>query len=276
MTALPLQPMNESGSFERLCALLELVDDAHAGESGSLVFGGGADGVILVQSGRICWASSPALATRLNHRLRRDADVDDRQLAAVFRECRETGIPFGQTLVARGIVPFDVLRNALLQHTAATLSHLAERPSPRWVPGQVDRYDRNFTFSSVELLTHAADSWWGPLASEARNELAAALGDRGATGLAFLRDAETGDAIVPVGVVGANDLTAREVLAAGRAAAALIHSADPLGGRLVASSAAGGRTCVVWLDRGAYYLAIAAERSELAFIVAHVTRRSAD
>ena len=275
MTALELHALKETGRFERLCALLEIADET-PGQSGRIVFGGASQGIILVQSGRVCWAASPAMGTRLSHRLWQNASVDDGRLAEVFRECRESGKPFGQTLVARGIVTFDALRTALLQHTAEALIHLAGGRSPRWVPGHVDRYDRELTFPSVELLAHAADGWWGPLASEARSELAEALGERGATGLAFLRDAEMDDAIVPVGIVGAGELSAREVLAAGRAAAALMRSGDPIGGRLITATAAGGRTAVVWLNRGTYYVAIAAERSEIAFIVAHVSRRPAD
>lgn len=276
MTAAQVRAVDESGPFERLCALLEMVDEVHAGESGSIVFGGGSKGIILVQSGRVCWAASPAVAARLSHRLRRDAAIDDRELATIFRACRESGKPFGEALVARGIVTFAALRTALLQHTAEALLHLADEPSPLWVPSPVDRYDRSLTFPSAELLAHSADGWWGPLAGEARNELEAAIGDRAAVGLAFLRDAGMRDAIVPVGIVGAAELSAKEVLAAGRAAAALMRSADPIGARLIASTCADGRTSVIWLDHGAYYVAIAAERSELAFIVAHICRRSAD
>lgn len=282
MTALQVRAVEEAGPFERLCALLEMVDEVHAGESGSIIFGGGSKGIILVQSGRICWAASPALAARLSHRIRRDATVDDHQLAAIFRECRESGKPFGETLAARGVVTFEALRTALLQHTAEALLHLAGEPSPLWVPSPLsvlspaDRYDRSLTFPSAELLTHSADGWWGPLAAEARNELAAAIGDRTIVGLAFLRDTGTRGAIVPVGVVGAGDLSAKEVLAAGRAAAALMVSGDALGARLIASTCVDGRTSVVWLDHGAYYVAIAPERSEIAFIVAHLSRRPAD
>ena len=274
MTALQPRAVDETGPFERLCALLEMIDEVHAGESGSIVFGGGSKGIVLVQSGRVCWAASPALTARLSHRLRQDASIADRQLAAVFRECRESGAPFGETLVARGVVTFEALRTALLQHTAEALLHLAGEPSPLWVPSPLDRYDRSLTFPSAELLTHSADGWWGPLAAEARNELAAAIGDR-AVGLAFLRDTGTGEAIVPVGIVGAGELSAKEVLAAGRAAAVRMHAGDPLGARLIASTCAGGRTSVVWLDQGTYYVAIAAERSEIAFIVAHLSRRPA-
>ena len=282
MTVPEIRAVEEAGPFERLCALLEMVDEVHAGESGSIVFGGGSKGIILVQSGRVCWAASSALGARLSHRIRRDATVDDRQLAAIWRECRESGKPFGETLVARGVVTFEALRTALLQHTAEALLHLAVEPlpvwvpAPRWVPSPVDHYDRSLTFPSAELLTHSADGWWGPLAAEARNELAAAIGDRATVGLAFLRDTGTCDAIVPVGVVGAGELSAKEVLAAGRAAASLMYSGDPLGARLIASTWADGRTSVVWLDQGAYYVTIAAERSEIAFIVAHLSRRPAD
>lgn len=275
MTALPVRAVEEAGPFERLCALLEMIDEAHAGESGSIVFGGGSKGVILVQSGRVCWAASPAFPAGLSHRLRRDAAIDDGQFAAIFRECRESGKPFGETLVAHGVVTFEALRTALLQHIAETLLHLAGEPSPRWVPSPVDRYERSLTFPSGELLAHSADGWWGPLAAEGRQELAAAIGNRETVGLAFLRDASTPEAIVPVGIVGAGELSAKEVLAAGRAAAALMHSGDPLGARLIAGTCGDGRTFVVWLDRGTYYVAIAAGHSEIAFIIAHLSRRSA-
>lgn len=274
MTALQVRAVEEAGPFERLCALLEMIDEAHAGESGSIVFGGGSKGVILVQSGRVCWAASPAFPAGLSHRLRRDAAIDDGQFAAIFRECRESGKPFGETLVALGAVTFEALRTALLQHIAETLLHLAEEPSPRWVPSPVDRYEHSLTFPSGELLAHSADGWWGPLAAEGRQELAEAIGNRETVGLAFLRDASTPDAIVPVGIVGTGELSAKEVLAAGRAAAALMHSGDPLGAHLIASASGDGRTFVAWLDRGTYYVAIAAERSEIAFIIAHLSRRS--
>lgn len=276
MSALQLHASEETGQFERLCALLETIDEAHAGQSGSLVFGGGSNGIVLVQAGRVCWAASTAIATRLSHRLRSDGAADDRALTAVFRECRESGKPFGQTLVERGLVTFDALRAALLQHTAETLLHLAGAPAPRWIPSRVDRYDRGLTFSSAELLTHSADGWWGPLAAEARAELTAALGDRGAVGLAFLHAAGASGAIVPVGIAGANDLSAKDTLAAGRAAEALMRSGEPVGARLVAGTLGDGRTFVAWRDRGACCVAVARQRSEIAFIVAHLSRRSGD
>lgn len=269
MTVLNLTSVDETGHFERLCTLLESIDEAHAGQSGSIVFGNG-KGVVLVQDGRVCWAASPAAGSRLSHRLRDEASVDPQQLAAVFRECRENGKPLGQTLVERGVVRFDVLRAALLQHTAETLLYLAGHASPQWMPSRVDHYDSRFTFTSAELLTHSADGWWGPLAAGARQELMSALGDRGTVGLAFLR-AE--GAVIPVGITGAETLGAKETLAAGRAAVALMRSCEPLGGRLVARTHGDGRTFLVWRDRGAYYVAIARERSEIAFIVAHVSRR---
>lgn len=273
MTALQHEAVEGSAAFDRLCALLEMIDDVHAGESGSIVFGGSSRGIVLVQSGRVCWASSPSVATRLSHRLRSDSAAGDRKLAAIFSECRDSGKPFGQTLVARGLVTFEALRAALLQHTAETLLQLASDPAPRWVPARIDRYDRSFTFTSAELLTHSADSWWGPLSAEARKELAAALGDRGAVGLAFLHAAGATDTIIPVGIAGAPDLNAKELLSAGRAAVSLMRSANPIGGRLVAGACADGRTFIAWLDRGVYYVVVAPLRSELAFIVAHVSRR---
>ena len=55
--------------FHRLCLLLQQIDEVHQGQSGKLVFGDDSQGVILVQAGRVCWAASQAMPTRLIHRL---------------------------------------------------------------------------------------------------------------------------------------------------------------------------------------------------------------
>jgi hypothetical protein len=264
--------------FDRLCVLLETIDEAHAGQSGSLLFGGAAQGLVAVQSGRVCWASSPMTRSRLTDRLRHACTVGDHELQLVFRDCRANGQPFGETLVAKGIVTFDVLREALLEHNAETLLNLAGLPLPEWRPGTIEQYDRALTFSSAELLAHSADGWWGPLAAEARSKLQAALRDRNATGLSFLRTprstpGET-DSIVPVGFVGMEDFSAGELLGIGRAAARAIQACAPVAGQLVASMSADGRATLLWVDGGAYYVASCKDRSEMAFLIAHLSRRA--
>jgi hypothetical protein len=268
--------MRATDHFEGLCALLEAIDESHAGQSGSLTFGGPSQGIVLVQSGRICWAASSMVPTRLTDRLVHASAAGELELRRTFHECRQSGRPFGQTLVERGIVTAEVLRTALLQHNAETLLELAGHPAPQWQPARVEHYDPRLTFSSSELLAHSADAWWGPLAARARDELHAAIRGSDAQGLAFLRVPEGDDSIVPVGMVGMDHLTARETLAIGRTAVGVMRSCRAIAGHLVATTSMEGRTTLVWVDDGAFYLAIGHERSEMAFVLAHLSRRSVD
>lgn len=274
MTA--LAAMLPTDRFLSLCMLLEAIDESYAGQSGSITFGKGTNGVVLVQSGRICWAESQMSSFRLTDRLRHMSAAADRDLSRTFHECRSSGRPFGQTLVERGIVTAEVLREALLQHNAEALLALADHSVTRWQPASVDHYDLNFTFSTSELLAHSADGWWGPLAAKARENLNAAIRGSAARGLAFLCTPGTHDSIVPVGMVGTEHLTAREALAAGHAAVGTMKSCEALAGHLVATTLTDGCTAVVWVDDGAYYLVMGNERSEMAFVLAHLSRRSVD
>lgn len=270
---LPFTP--ETDHFDRLCALLETIDRAHAGQSGNLVFGNTSQGLIAVQAGRVCWAASPMMRSRLRDRLQDACTCSELEMQLAFRECRASGKPFGETLVAKGFVTFEVLREALLQHNAETLLNLAGLPLPQWQPATIEHYDRGLTFSSAELLARSADGWWGPVAAEARGKLEAALRGRRATGLSFLRTPGLRDSIVPAGFVGIEG-SASELLAIGRAAAGALRSCAPIGGNLVASMNGDGRATLIWTDGGASFLASCDDRSELAFIIAHLSRRALD
>lgn len=264
----------ETDHFDRLCLLLESIDQAHAGQSGSLVFGSASQGLVAIQEGRVCWAASPMMRSRLTDRLRHAGTVREHELQLVFRECRATGKPFGETLVAKGMITFEVLRDALLQHNAETLLNLAGLPLPQWQAAAIGHYDQALTFSSAELLTHSADGWWGPVAAEARGKLQAALEGRNATGLSFLRTPGVTDSIVPVGFIGADASSASELLGIGRAAARAIETCAPIAGQLVASMSGDDRATLIWTDGGAYFLAFCDDRSEMAFIIAHLSRRA--
>lgn len=234
--------IRESDHFERLCNLLATLDDAHAGQSGRLTFDGDAESVVIVQSGRVCWASSPGMPARLTDGIRNAATDSER-------------------------------REALLQHNAETLLALAGHAAPRWVPSRVDDFELNFTFTSAELLAHSADAWWGPLAAQARKELQTALGSSDAAGMAFLLASDTADSIVPVAIHGMVDVTAGKMLDIGRTAVALLHSCSPLRAHLVSTTMADGRTMVAWLQDGVCYLAFGKEQSEMAFVLAHLSRK---
>jgi hypothetical protein len=266
----------EIDPFSRLCQLLRSIDEVHAGQSGRFSFGNDQEGVILMQEGRVCWAASPAMTSRLIHRLTSAGEYNERELRLLFHECRQSGKPFGQTLVERGIVTLPVLRGALLKHTAEAMAGLARCPaSPRWIPASIDGYDVTLTFTTAELLTQAADVWWGPLAVAARAELELALSGRNVVGLAFLPIAAAAEAIIPVGVRGADTMRVREILAIGNWARGLLRSCDPIAGRLIGATRKDGRTSLVWSSQGACYVTFGSDAAEMAFVVAHLSRRPA-
>lgn len=270
-----LASSQEPDPFQRLCQLLRLVDEEHPGESGIVSFGDGRDDVIHVQGGRVCWAVSSSMTTRLIHRLAVSDETSERELRLLFHECRQSGKPFGQTLLERGMVTFDVLRGALRQHTAEALAGLALRPSaPRWTPSRVDGYDATLTFSTAELLAHAGDEWWGPLAVAVRAELDDALRGRSVIGLAFLPLPEVADAVIPVGNHGADAMRVHEILDIGAWAAALLRASGRIAGRLISVTRDDGRTSLVWTSQGARYVTIAREPAEMAFVIAHLSRRA--
>lgn len=273
-TPAPRMASEEIDPFSRLCLLLRLIDEAHAGQSGRLTFGNEQEGVILMQEGRVCWAAWPAMTSRLIHRLTTAGEYNERELRLLFHECRQSGRPFGQTLVERGIVTFPVLRGALLKHTAEALAGLAlGHTLPQWVPARIDGYDATLTFTTAELLVQASDVWWGPLAVAAKAELELALSGRNVVGLAFLPIPAVTEAIIPVGVRGADTMRVREILAIGQWASGLLRSCDRIAGRLIGATRKDGRTSLVWSSHGACYVTFGSDAAEMAFIVAHLSRR---
>ena len=146
-----------------LVDLLAAVEDCSPHESGAFLVDGDGDGAVLgsvfVETGRVCWASSPGRSGRLRDLLLRNSarPVNDVELDDAFAACRKAQRPLGELLVERGLVSDDGLRAALKQHTVESLIAQCDG-QPRavtWVPHRHRGYHARFTFTPVELLAAA-------------------------------------------------------------------------------------------------------------------------
>lgn len=112
-------------------------------------------GAILVEKGRVCWAMARGLNARLTDILEHSFNASfDRELVdRMIQECRENNQPFGEYLVARGIVTSLGLRSALRQQTVEAIASIAAvGASPRWLPHKNRTYNPDYSFSTAELL----------------------------------------------------------------------------------------------------------------------------
>ncbi len=141
-----------------LVRLLRLVDGLPPGAAGALSFTAfdSHQGTILVEDRRVCWAVASDMENRLTGLLRAQEETPLSRAAfeEVYQECHLNQMPLGETLVARGLVSSDGLRNALRQHTAEAIGRLsAAAPlNLTWNSNRTKRYDAQFTFSAAELL----------------------------------------------------------------------------------------------------------------------------
>lgn len=258
----------ERSDFLKVAALLRRIDELPPDANGALVFGDASQSVVLIEGGRVCWAAAPSLRTRLSDRLRHATHLGAAEWDAVFRECVESRKPLGQTLVQRGVLSPSDLREALVEHTSAALAQLAhDRQEPRWMLATERRYDAQFTFSPAELLVHASDAQWGPLAQHARATLGSLLRN-GGCGCAFVA---TESGVVPIGVQGLEVLGASGVLELAEWGARFLSSALA-DAYVTAVLREDGPSAAAWIDDGIRYAALCSERSDLVNVLAQLRR----
>ncbi|MEZ4360058.1 MAG: hypothetical protein R3B48_07755 [Kofleriaceae bacterium] len=112
-------------------------------------------GAILIERGRLCWAVCNACPRRLSDILvEESSSLTNAQVTEVVRECRQTGVPLGETLLSRGMVSQEALHRALLHHTSVALDHLirADGEGWTWVAHTRQGYSPILTFSATEVL----------------------------------------------------------------------------------------------------------------------------
>ena len=141
-------------------------------------------GGIFVECGRICWVAAKGRGRHLEELLAVAAGVAPSALSRHYHRCRETKVPLGEDLVARGIVTADALRSALLLHSAECLDLLcAPDTTAQWQPRRRG-YSSKFTFSTTELVSRTHALRWPEVVETASSVLAthfrAHAGDWGA------------------------------------------------------------------------------------------------
>jgi hypothetical protein len=256
-----------------LLEALSSVERLGPSASGLLTFGEVPAGGIFVEEGRICWAAAHGLERRLRDLLRRD--VDGREIERAYRESTLEGRPFGQALVARGLIESRELERALRRHSAESLVKLcAGRSSTHWSARKGRGYSPRFTFPALDVLFDVVSLVLPEQRARALEELTPLLGP-GREGASFLLDASL-DRAVPL-VAAFQQGPSVESLAD---LAALALSVTTATRQLAASpsfalvATARGDTVSVWWHESMLHAVICADRSALAAATAHHLARA--
>ncbi|HRG95140.1 MAG TPA: hypothetical protein PLR99_02755 [Polyangiaceae bacterium] len=144
-------------------------------------------GTVYIEQGEICWAVDRRSSVTLAQRLCARSDVPVERLRETVDECLRTKEPLGETLVARGLVSAEALREVLFEHTSDALCRVSFAARELRFNPRARSYDPRFRFSGVDLVTHVARRWSPVWASHAEAVLAAACGDY-ASGFGFVRE----------------------------------------------------------------------------------------
>lgn len=224
------------------------------------------EGTVLVEGGRVCWATARGMQRRLTDLLCAEggSSVDKAKLDEVFRQCRADGRPLGEALVERKLVSAEGLRTALKQHTVEGIRKLAEgKPGQlRWVPHQRARYDAVFTFGTADLLTALSAELLSPAAERAR---ALALPTSSSSPLVVFHRGQGMSIPMPVHGVGLDVLSTTSLLALGRWGAS---TGD------LARATPDGQAAVAWREGGLLLAGLAADTLELGKLLGLAHRRS--
>ena len=208
--ALKLNDIREHRCAFHIPTLLRLLKGVEAlpdGATGALVFTAKdmPQGTVLIEDNRVCWAAASSMEHRLTDILRNQSDppVSAETLEQIYDECYRDKIPLGEALVERGIVTPEGLWRGLRQHTAEAIALLAtaQRISPVWASNRQRRYDAQYTYSTVDLLSCVGSFGWEEEARDAEETLREII-PKSAVGIAFLAEGRNG---LPVAQVAADD-----------------------------------------------------------------------
>lgn len=111
----------------------------------------GREGVVLMEAGRLCWANDE-LGSRLSELIERRFGVQRQAIEQVSRACRESGKPFGASLVELGHLTQPQLSAALREHTCRSILSLVKSGirDCDWLPHQGAGYAPETTISVTQ------------------------------------------------------------------------------------------------------------------------------
>lgn len=258
--------------------ILERIERLPEGSSGALLVGhpGNEIGTVLVDRGKICWAASGGMVSRLTTLLCHQADppITPAQLDALYRDCRRSGAPLLSSLVARGVVRPEILQRILRQHSAEAIVVMStvQGPSPplRWQVRESAPFDSKHAFTPTQILS-TIGAFENPIqAQQARGWLRTTIAE-GDCGFIFRRAQGT---LFPVGQQGGEHLLMGEVLEVGTWARNTLDVATALSGQvpLVSGSSPAGGSVVAWKKHGVIFLVFSAGGSKYARLVSRLCR----
>ncbi len=243
------------------------IERLEAQESGLLSFGLDNSCGIFVEKGRICWAAARGRARRLRDLLNEHAQVDVATLDAAFARCRAQGTPFGQSLVAEGLLRSDELELALRRHSAECLIELCHTSLPmRWTSNSGRGYAPRFTFRPADLWLDAVGYSFPKQRATALCELAALTGtDRHL--VAFVLDVAR-DCVLPVATLGTPSVTELRLLAHFAATMPRVSLELAVSPAFTLASSEDGQSALVWWKEGVLFAELCQDREHLAVAMA--------
>lgn len=255
--------------------LLQQVESLPNGATGALAFGD--DGLILIENKRVCWA----VARDMEHRLadilcaQKEPQLPRSTMEALFRRCKQERRPFGEALVASGMISEGELRAALERHTCEAILRLAQGRSAR--PTSFARhikhgYDPRFVFTTAELLASLAGRRRTELAVQARLHLTEVL-VTDVSGFAFLRDARSSKPVL-IAVSRSCELTVGAALEISSWATSLLDVTafvDP-NTHMVVGTWCERMALIAWRQGAIGYVALCTSRPGSALLMNRLTR----
>jgi hypothetical protein len=255
-----------SGAAGLLSSIEALAPDA----VGLLDFGG--DGSVLVESRAICWAVAAGMKRRLSALLQqqRSPPLEASYIEHVLAECRRTGQPLGEALLATGHVSADGLRMALFTHVVEAIGRIV-RSGARCEGFEKHTgrsYDARFSFTTAEILAALGARRDRALAAAAKRGLRSML-IPGTRGLAFMRE-DMGP--VMIAVEGAPPLRVPEIVDVCEWASSLLDVSAVFDDdvRIASGGRSDSSSVVTWKAGETQYVAICESRATAALIVARI------
>jgi hypothetical protein len=264
-------PPTERDLIVAYADVLKSVDGLPAGATGALAFG--SEGVILVERKRVCWALASEMP-RLTDILcaQETPPLPRRKMEDVFRRCQREHTPFGEALLASGMITENGLRTALSLHSGEAIARLAQGGAePTQFSNHLRRgYDPRFAFTTAELLASFGARQSGARALVAEAQLGE-LRVPDTLSFAFLRGSE--DALPVVIAVGRGcELRVAELLDVAVWASELFELSsmvDPAT-ELAAASWCTRTGIVSWRVREVGYAAVCTTRAASSLLVNHL------
>lgn len=228
-------------------------------------------GGVLVESRSVCWAFASGMKRRLSTLLRqqRSPPLELDYIEALLDECRSTGKPLGETLLATGNISQEGLRTALFSHIVEAIARIAQSGAgyAGFTPHD-GAYDAGFVFTTAEILAGLGARRDRAQAAAAKRGLRTTLVP-GTRGLAFVRD---GIGPVTIAVEGTPSLHVPEILDMCDWASSLFDVTTVFDGdvRIATGSGASSGSVVTWMAGETQYVALCETRAASALLIARI------